>query len=124
MLDARLGQRIVGRGERQLLDDHQPQRVALDVHALPEAGGAEQHGVARFAETAQQLFARRLALHQQRKVAELGPAVAQQLRRALQRAMAGEQHEGAAGGRLDERHRHVDHGAGVRRRGRIRQLRR
>ena len=114
---------IVGRGERQLLDDHQPQRVAFDVDALPETRGAEQHGVARLAEAAQQLLARRLALHQQRKVAELGPAVAQQLRRALQGAMAGEQHEGAAGRGFDQRHRHVDHRVRVRRRRRIRQLR-
>ena len=119
-----LRQRVVRRGERQLLDDDQAQRVAFDVHAFPEARGAEQHRVAGLAETAQQLFARRLALHQQRKVADLGPALAQQLRRALQRAMAGEQHERAAGRRLDQRHATSTTAGGVRRRRRIRQLRR
>ena len=68
VLDARARQRVVRRGERQLFDDHQAQRIALDVHALPEARGAEQHGIARLAKTAQQLLARRLALHQQREI--------------------------------------------------------
>src|SRR6202165_6149992 len=54
MLDARAHQRIVWRGERQLLDDHQAQRLALHVHALPDARRAEPHAVALGAEFLQQ----------------------------------------------------------------------
>src|SRR5207302_9228408 len=42
--------RITRRGERQLVDDDAAQRLAGDVHALPEAGGREQYGVRRRSE--------------------------------------------------------------------------
>ena len=77
-------QRIVRRGERQLLDDHQPQRLPLHVHAFPETRGAQQHRIAGVAKNAQQLFARRLALHQQMDMAPStrSPALAQSSRAA------------------------------------------
>src|SRR3546814_6054288 len=52
-----LEHRVVGRGKRQLVDHHHAQRVAGHVHALAEAGRAQQHAVARLAEALQQLRA-------------------------------------------------------------------
>ncbi len=63
--DARLHQRVLGRGERQLLDDDESQRFALHVDPLPEARRAEEHRIAQFAKLPQQLLARRAALHEQ-----------------------------------------------------------
>ena len=55
-----------GRREGQPVDDDDAERFAGDVHAFPETGGAQQHAVARSAETFQQHAARRGALHEQR----------------------------------------------------------
>ena len=66
-LEARLEQRIIGRGKRQLVDGDDGERIALHVDALPKAAGGQQHGIAEFAKSVQQRFARRLALHQHRK---------------------------------------------------------
>ena len=101
--------RIVGRGERQLVDHHHAQRLAGHVHALPETGRAQQHAVAGLAEVLQQLVARRGALHEQRP----RHAVGQQLGRALQRAMRGEQQERAALGGFQHRQHRIDDALGV-----------
>ena len=42
MLDTRLHDRILGRGEWQAVDQYQTQRRALYVDPFPEAGAAEQ----------------------------------------------------------------------------------
>jgi hypothetical protein len=104
---ARLQQRVVGRRERQLVDQHHRQRRPLHVDAFPEALRAEQHGVAQPPEAREQARARLVALHQHRE-AEFRGARPQQLRRELQRAMAGEQQEGAAAARLEQRQRDLD----------------
>ena len=90
----RLEHRIVGRGERQLVDHHHAQRVAGHVHAFAETRGAQQHAVAGFAESLQQHVARRIALHEQRP-----RAVAQRLGGFAQGAVRGEQQERAAAAR-------------------------
>ena len=64
---------------------------------FPEARGAEQHRAAAGAKAPQQLLARRGALHQQRQV--IGQLPAEPLRRMAQRAVTGEQQEGAAAAR-------------------------
>src|SRR5436190_21635881 len=48
--DARGGNRIRRRRERQLVDDDAAERVAGDVHTLPAARGGEEHGGGLLAE--------------------------------------------------------------------------
>src|SRR5262245_64071585 len=48
-VDAGRRDRIAGRGERQLVDDHATERLADDVDALPEARRGEQHRMRRLA---------------------------------------------------------------------------
>ena len=62
------GNRVAGRCERQLVDDHAAERFADDIDTLPEARGGEQHGVRRRAELLQQLRARRGTLREDRVV--------------------------------------------------------
>src|SRR5690606_14863235 len=45
-LQPRLEHRVVGRGERQLVDHHHAQRLTGHVHALAEAGRPQQYAVA------------------------------------------------------------------------------
>jgi len=45
---------VGGNGEGQLVDDDATELLALHVHALPEAGGAEENGAGRVAELLQQ----------------------------------------------------------------------
>src|SRR5512146_2047548 len=52
LFDARRQHRVVRRGERQLVDDDQRQRLAAHVHALPERLASEQHRVAVLPEPA------------------------------------------------------------------------
>ena len=111
MLDAGAHHRILGRGEWQLIDDHQAQGAPLYVHALPEARGPQQHRVAAGAESAQQLLARRASLDQQRPLVR--QLAFQNRSCGTQRAMAGEQQERAAAGSLDQRPRRVDDGGRV-----------
>ena len=63
-LAARLVQRIARRGERQLVDHEQRQRLAGHVHPLPERRCREQHRPDLVAEALEQPLARRLALHE------------------------------------------------------------
>src|SRR5690606_12843218 len=63
-LDARMHERIAGRGERQLVDRDEPERTPAHVDALPEAARAEQHGVAVGAKGVQELAARASTLHE------------------------------------------------------------
>ena len=91
-IQPRLEHRIVRRRERQLVDHHHAQRFAGDIDAFAETRRPQQHAVAGFAETLQQHVAGRVALHEQRP----RPA-AQGLGGFAQRAMRGEQHEGAPG---------------------------
>ena len=91
-LDARRGDRIARRGERQLVDDHAAQLLADHVHALPERRGRQQHGVRRGAELIQQHAPRRRALHEQR----IGQRRLDAIAHRAQHRVAGEQHERAA----------------------------
>src|SRR5690606_8108868 len=61
-IETRLHERVARHGERQLVDRDEPQRTPRHVYALPEAPGAEQHGVARFAEPLEKLMPRPAAL--------------------------------------------------------------
>jgi hypothetical protein len=87
--------------------------VAAHVDALPEARGAEQHGVAELAKAAEQRLARRLALDQQRIAFAEPRPVFEQARRLGECTVAGEQEEAAAAGGLDERKRGLDDARGV-----------
>lgn len=49
-IQARFEHRVVGRGERQLVDHHHAQGIADHVHALAETGRAQQHTVTGIAE--------------------------------------------------------------------------
>jgi hypothetical protein len=42
-LDLGLGQGILGCRERELVDNHERQRLAAHIHAFPEALGPEEH---------------------------------------------------------------------------------
>ena len=115
LLHAGRGQGIARGGERQLVDHHAAQRVAGDVHPLPEAGGGQEHRVGRGAELPQQHAARRRALRQQRvgqRRIESGAHVAEV-------GVAGEEDERAAAGDPQQRRdlpRHRGGEAGVVRR--------
>src|SRR5204863_6131776 len=61
-LDARLDQRIVGRRERKLVDDHALERLARNVDALPEALRADEHRMRRVEEALHELTLGPLAL--------------------------------------------------------------
>ena len=99
--------------------------VALHIHALPEARGAQQHGIAIVAKPAQQLLARRLALHEQPVALARGaPQGAQAHGRLGQGAMTGEQYEGSAPGRIDQRQAGIQQRADKIRGGRLGQSRR
>src|SRR6185312_14770804 len=107
MLDPCAHQRVIRRGEGQLLDDHQPQRAPLDIHALPEARRAEQHGAAVLAELSEKLLARRLPLHQQAKALVPRTLLPPERGCGRERTMARKEDERAAPGCLDELHRHL-----------------
>ena len=68
VLEPRGEQRIVGRRERQLVDDTTDSASPGTSTPSQKLCAAEQHRVAERAEARQQLGARTLALHQQRKV--------------------------------------------------------
>src|SRR5271154_687860 len=57
-LHAGLDDGVGGHGEGQAVDDDGRELLALHVDALPEAGGAEEHGVRRVTELLQQDVAR------------------------------------------------------------------
>jgi len=50
-LEPSLEQRIVGRGEGQLVDGHDRKRLALHVDAFPKTSRREQHGIAELTKT-------------------------------------------------------------------------
>src|SRR6187551_2983273 len=89
-LAARFDERIARRCERQLVDDEERERLALDVDALPEGRSREEDGVDVVAEPLKEPLARRVALPQDR---ELEP----------RRAAGDELVERAVGGGEDER---------------------
>ncbi len=105
---------IVGRRERQLVDDDQRQRVAAHVHPFPETLAADQHAVTGLAELVQQFRAPLVALHEQgeRQVA-LGELVTQALGGPLDGPQRGAQQEGLAAGRFDHGQGLVQHGVRV-----------
>src|SRR5579862_4769794 len=78
MLDARPDQGIIRRSERQLLDDHQAQGLALHIDTFPETGGAQQDCVAILAKLFQQPLPRRLTLNVQLIGWQLSPTLPQQ----------------------------------------------
>ena len=111
--DARGDDRVVGRLERQLVDDDDRERIARHVDALPETLAPQQHGVAGFLETREELVLRCVALHQQGVVPATKPeGIGQQAARLLQRAQAGEQDEGTAAADFQHRQGSVDDGFG------------
>ena len=59
--------RIVGRRERDLVEDDEPERPARDVDALPEAHRRDEHGLAARAEARQEQVLGALALDHQRQ---------------------------------------------------------
>src|SRR5690606_23430002 len=65
--ETRIEYRIIRRGEGQFVDDHDTERLAGNIDAFPEACGTEQHAVAGFTKTAEQLVTGRRALHEQGK---------------------------------------------------------
>jgi hypothetical protein len=67
--------RVVGRRERQLVDDEPGERLARDVDAGPEALGPEEDGADVLLEEARQLRARKLALAQHAVLAPIEPLV-------------------------------------------------
>ena len=91
---ARGDQRVARHRERQLVEDHQAQRVTRHVHALPEAQRGEQHRVVGLTEALEQRPLGRLALHEDGLCDHPRAALGQQAHRAHRRA----QHEGAATG--------------------------
>ena len=107
--------RIARRGKRQLVDDDAAERVAHDVHTLPEAGGREQHGIRCRAELLDQRRPRRRALHEDRK----GNRHLDELLDRAQHRVAGEEDERAAA-RSPENFDHLARG----RRAEVRRLRR
>src|SRR5487761_701385 len=124
MLDPSANERVIWRGERQLLDDDEPQSAALHVDALPEAGRAEQHGAAVLAELPQEPLARSLALHQQAIAGVPRGLPPPKRSRRRERAMAGEEDERTAAGCLDELAPDLHHRRQELRRCRQRHLRR
>lgn len=85
---------MVGNGERESRDDDVAERFARDIHALPEAVGAEQNGLGVFFEFFQKEMARRwVSLGKERRASliekrtKLGGEM-------LQGAMTGEEDEG------------------------------
>ena len=73
-LATRLDERIARSRERQLVDDEERERLALDVDALPERCGREEDGVDVVAEALQEPLARRVALPQDRELEPRGAA--------------------------------------------------
>src|SRR5690606_35947623 len=76
-IDASLDEGVARHRERQLVDDDETQRRPLDVDALPEARGPEQHGIAGLAKPLEQLAARAAPLHvdRPRRPVPLDPAL-------------------------------------------------
>ncbi len=122
-LESGFQQRIVGCGERQLIDRDDGERVALDVHAFPKTARGQQHRIAKFSKAVEQGFARRLALHQHRK-RRIGEARLQRPHPFRQTAIAGVEQERAAAAGLDERRAGLDEFFGERGILRIRHARR
>ena len=121
--DARRQHGIVGRRERQLVDDHQRERIAAHVDAFPEALAADQHAIPGGAELVQQFRAALVALHEQGEVqAPLLEFVGQALGGPLDGAQGGAQEEGAPARRLDDGQGAVDDGVRVAQRIRLRQV--
>ena len=96
-LHAGRDQRIGVRRERQLVDHDEAERVAGDIDAFPEGGGAEEDRVGGRAKSIDEGRARCVALDEARigQVGEAGGGVAH-------RAVRGEQQEGAATGDREE----------------------
>ena len=105
-VEPRLEQRIVGRRERQLVDDDDAERVALDVDAFPETARAEQHRVARLAEACAAAGRAAPRPARARAPADRCPVVARSSSApSRNRAMAREQQERAPAAGLDHRQR-------------------
>ena len=98
LLAAGLEQRLVGAGERQLVDGHQGQRAAGDVDALPEAQGGEQAGGLVVGEGLGERGLGQVALGQDRRVQRRPERVG----RGLHGPVAGEQGQGPAAGGGDQ----------------------
>ncbi len=82
MLDARAHYRILGRSERQLVDDHQAQRRLPARPRPPRSSRCRAAPRAAGAESSQQLLAWRRALHQQRPARRLAARAAPRPRAA------------------------------------------
>src|SRR5262249_2020379 len=95
---ARGGDRVVGRRERQLLEDDERQRLAGDVDALPERRRGEEHRAHLGAERVEERGARALALDED----GVGHAAAQRGGGAAQRPPARRQDERAAARHVEE----------------------
>ena len=94
-------QRMVGDGEWQLGDDDVLQSVAGNVDSLPEAVGSEQHRSRVVAEAVEQHRALQAGSLAEQRVVLSGEPRRQAIRAGLQQLVAGEEHEGSAGSRID-----------------------
>ena len=89
-LDAGGQHRVVRRRERQLVDDHQRERVAAHVDAFPETLAAHQHRIAGAPKSIEQFGAPALALDEQREIeATVGEFAAQPFGDVLDGAVGG-----------------------------------
>src|SRR5579863_4870612 len=104
-------QRIVGRGERQLVDGDDGERLAFHIHPFPETARRQQHGGTELAEPLEQRFARRLTLHQYRKW-RVREASLQRSDAFAQAAVAGVEQERAPAAGLEQRRAGLDEPGG------------
>ena len=98
-LAARLDERIARRGERQLVDHEQGERLPLNVHALPERRGGEEDRVDVVSEALEQALPRSVALTEHGEVEPRGAARDQLVQGAVGRG----QNEGASRGEPAQR---------------------
>ena len=91
-------QRIVGDGKGQALENHQLERAAGDIHALPKRHRREQDRRLVFAKSIQQHVARGLALAEHRH----GQTITQQVVSPLETTDRRKQHERPSTRRLDQ----------------------
>src|SRR4030095_3694179 len=86
-----------GHGERQFVDDHAAQLLALDIHTLPETARGKQDGVRSAAKFFQQSALAFFSLEQHRKTQ---PALEGSIN-LLHLSITGKKHKGATPARIE-----------------------